>query len=192
MQQDIEIIKQMIEKTRLATAETGWLLILIGILSAVATLIIGLLELYGFHHLVMPVVIGLALINAGIGYAVGLRESKKNGVKTYAKNIFWNLWMACGLGALLIVFLFPQIGLYQLKSVPALVSLIMGIAVFVTGTVFELRLIQLGSLAWWIGACVMAIIPGLYTFWVMVVVIILGWIVPGLILNKQYNDGRKA
>ena len=187
IQQEIAIIKEMIEKTRKTTAESGYLLIYIGIFSALATIIIGMLEIYELNQYVMTVVIIMTVVNAFIGYLVATKKSNNEKVKTYPKTIFWHIWMACGLAAVLIVFLFPYLNLYQFHAVPVLTSLVMGIAVFITGTIFELKFIQWSSLACWIGACIMAIVDGPYKFLIMVAIILIGWILPGFLLNKRYN-----
>ena len=187
IQQDISIIKEMIEKTRKTTAESGHLLLYIGILSALATIVIGILEIYELNQFVMPVVIIITVVNAFIGYVIAAKEGKNEKVKTYPKTIFWHIWMACGLAAVLIVFLFPFLDLYPFHAVPVLTSLVMGIALFITGTIFELKYIQWSSLAWWLGACLMAISEGPYKFVIMVTIILIGWIVPGFLLNKQYK-----
>ena len=187
MQQEISIIKEMIEKTRRTTAESGHLLIFIGVFSALATLVIGMLEIYELNQFVMPAIIIMAIVNAFIGYVIAAKEGKNEKIKTYLKTIFWNIWMVCGLTAVLIVFLFPYLNLYPFKAVPVLVSMVMGIALFTTGTIFELRFVQWSSLAWWVGACIMAIIESPYKFIIMVVIILFGWILPGFLLNKQYK-----
>jgi len=189
LQQEISIIKEMIDKTRKTTAEYGHLLIFFGIFSALASIIIGILGIYDLNQYVMPAIIILAVINALIGYLSGVKSSKNEKVKTYTKTIFWHIWMVCGFAALLIVFLFPFLNLYPFQAVPVLTSLVMGIAVFITGTIFELKYVQWSSLAWWIGACIMAIAEGPITIVIMVTIIIIGWIVPGIILNKQYRNG---
>ncbi len=177
----------MIEKTKRSTVESGYFLISLGFFSALATLTIGLLELFHFQSYVMPVIILMALVNAFIGYFIVARESKNENVTTYSKILFWNIWMVCGFSALIIVFVLPFLNLYSFKAVPVLISLIMGIGLYVTGVILELRFIQWFSLVWWSGAILMAIIDTPYRFILMAVIILLGWVVPGLLLNRQYK-----
>lgn len=187
MQEEIAIIKEMIEKTRKATAESGHLFMMIGVFSAMVTLVIGMLEINELDQFIMPAIIFMTIVNAFIGYMVAARESKKNKVTTYARTIFWNIWMVCGLTALLIVFVLPNLDLFPFRAVPVLVSLVMGIALFTTGIIFELRFVQWSSLSWWIGACLMAIIESPYKFMIMVATISFGWILPGVLLNRRYK-----
>lgn len=116
-----------------------------------------------------------------------LKKGANEKVETYSKTIFWHIWMVCGSAAILIVFLFPFLNVYPFHAVPVLTSLVIGIALFITGTIFELKFIQWSSLAWWAGACIMAIAVGPYKFVIMVAIILIGWIVPGFLLNKQYK-----
>ena len=188
LQQEISIIKEMIDKTRKSTAESGHLLVYIGILSALATIAIGLLGIYGLNEYILPAVGLLAVVNGFIGYRINVKYDTATNVATYPKTLFWNIWMVCGTTTLLIVFLFPFLGLYPFGAIPVIVSLVMGIGIFSTGLIFELKFIQWASLAWYIGACLMAISEGPVKLGIMVLIIIIGWIVPGLYLNKLYKE----
>jgi hypothetical protein len=190
MQQEISIIKQMIEKTRRETASSGHLLIFIGIFSAIATAAIGLMGIYKLNNLIQPVVVFMVVVNAIAGFIIASKEDREEKVKVYPKIIFWNLWIVCGITALIIVFLFPFLKVYPFSAVPVIVCLIMGIALFMTGIIYEMKFVQWSSSAWWIGAIWMAISDSQYEFIAMVVVIIIGWVVPGFLLNKQYKNRR--
>ena len=185
IQQDLDLIKQMIEKTRQDTAQSGYFFIFIGIISLLGTVALVILENQGLTQWTLPTLILMVAANAVIGYLIVARESRK--VKTYAKTVFWNVWMACGFAALLIVFFFPTVHLYPMTVVPVLISMLMGIGLFVTGVLLELRFLQWSSAAWWTGACLMAVTGGPYKSMIMVTVILLGWILPGYLLNKQYR-----
>lgn len=188
IQQEISIIKSMIEKTRREAAESGHFFIAIGIFSAVTTFAIGLLEFYNLNHLVLPTLI-IAVIACGvIGYLTVTMKEKKEKVKSYPKAIFYNMMFACGIPALMIIFLFPLLKVYPWNLVPPLLSLIMGIVIFSAGVIFELRYIQWCSIAWWAGACIMALTQSQFRFLIMIVIIIFGWLLPGFILNKQYKN----
>ena len=186
IQQEISIIKEMIDKTRRETAESGNLFIFIGLFSAVITLLIGLLEIYNLNHLVLPAIIIMSIGNGIVGYLIA---SKENKVETYPKTIFWKVWVVCGFTAVLIVFLFPFLNVYSFRAVPVLVSLIMGIALFISGIVYELKFIQVSSSAWFAGALLLSLTDSQYRFLIVVAVIIVGWIIPGFILNRRFRNG---
>mgnify|MGYP006303210269 CR=1 FL=1 len=189
IQKDVSLIKEMIERTRQSAAESGYLLIFIGVFTALGTTLIGILEILDHHRFIMTAILGMAVINALIGFAIAVREEKKSEVTTYAKTIFWQTWLACGLSAVLIVFVFPYLGIYSMKAVPVIVSLLLGIAVYMTGTIFELRFIRMSSLIWLAAAILMAVISHPLSFLIMVAAILFGWILPGFRLHKKYKRG---
>lgn len=191
IEQEISIIKEMIDKTRKETAESGHFFIFIGLFSAVGTFAIGMVEIYNLKNLLWPAIIVMAVVNAFLGSLIGLQERKNEKVKAYPKTIFWNLWMACGITAIIIAFLLPFLDIYAFRAVPILVSLLFGIAVFLTGVIFELRFIRRCSLAWWLGAGLMALTNSPFQFLIMVVVILTGWVLPGFKLNQQKKSRSK-
>jgi hypothetical protein len=189
VEQEISIIKEMIDKTRKKTADSGHMLIYMGIFSIIATIAIGLMGMYQLDQYFMPAIIVMALVNAFIGYRIASKNGEQEKVKTYAKTLFLHVWMMCGFAAVLIVFLFPYLNLYPFHAAPVLTSLVMGIGVFITGSLFELKYVQWGGLVWWIGAVLIALLEGQFTIVIMVANIIFGWIIPGFLLNKQYKSG---
>jgi len=191
IQQEISIIKSMIEKTRRETAESGHFLILIGIVSVIGTFAIGMFKIFNLNYMDLPVMILMLVINGLIGYFVVAREEQKEKVKTYTKSMLYQVWFGCGIAAIMILFLFPLTKVYSFQLVPVLVSMIMGIMIFSAGVIYELRYIQWCSIVWWGGACLMAYIESQYKFLIMIGIIILGFILPGVIFNRQYKNGSK-
>jgi len=189
IQQEISIIKSMIEKTRRQTAESGHFLILIGILSAIGTFAIGIFELFNLNQFDLPTLVVLVVVNGFIGYLVVEKEQKK--AKSYAKTILYNVWFACSIPIIMVVFLFPLTKVYSFQLVPILVSLFTGIIIFSAGVIYELRYIRWCSIFWWGGACLMAYIESQYQFLIMIAMIIFGFILPGIIFNRQYKNGDK-
>jgi len=91
----------------------------------------------------------------------------------------------------MVTFVFPFLNVYSFRAVATLASLILGIAVFMTGIIYEMRFILWLSSAWWIGACLMALIESEYRFLILIASIIIGWIIPGIIMNKKYENGSQ-
>jgi hypothetical protein len=191
IQQEISIIKAMIEKTRKETAESGHLFIFMGVTSALFVLVISLLELYQLNRWVLPAMIALTIINGFVGYVVVSKPAKEEKVTSYPKTVVLSLWVICGVTMLMITFLFPFLKVYPFRALGTLASLILGIAVFMTGVIYEMRFILWYSSAWWIGAILMAISESPYSFLIMIAVIIIGWVLPGFIINKKYKNGSK-
>ncbi len=185
VQQDISIIKEMIEKTRRETAESGHFFIFIGILSI---LIIPLIHFMGLQW-EFPILIGMTVIGGVIGFMTIGRQGKKEKVRTYAQEIFGYLWAACGFICIMILFVFPFLNVIPATAAPVLIYLILGIGLFTTGAIYDLKFITLCSLAWWIGALLISFVElaSIHTL-IAVLTISIGFVLPGIIFNRKYKN----
>lgn len=189
--QEILIIKQMIEKTKKETAESGYLFIFMGVATVLFVLCVGLLEYFQMNRWILPAMIILTIVNGFVGFLVVKKTDKSEKVKSYPKTVVLNLWVVCGLTLILITFLFPFLNVYPFSALGVIASLILGIAVFITGVIYEMRSILWLSSAWWIGAVLLALVKGPFSFIILISSIIVGWLIPGFIINRQYKNGSK-
>ncbi len=191
IQNNLAIIKTMIEKSRRETAESGHFFIAIGIFAMIMTVVISYLELSGRSGLVIPAFIFMLLASGIIGYLTVKRKQQKEGAVPYHKKIVYSIWFACTLPLLIVLFLFPFLKIYPWNLVPVLTTLIMGIAVFSSGMIFEVKAIVWSSLAWYGGSVGLALISGPVRLYIMLATILLGWVLPGWILNRRYRQRRR-
>jgi hypothetical protein len=185
------MIKEMIEKTRKETAESGHFLIFMGIAAVFFVLIVSLLEIFNLHAIVLPTMIILTVINAIIGGIIVNRGEKQEKVKSYPRTLVLTIWYISSMALVLYTFVFPFLNVYTFFALPVMVSVTAGIAVFMTGVIYELAYIRWLSSAWWISAILMALIQNKYRFLIIIAAIIIGWILPGIILNRQYKNRSK-
>lgn len=191
IKQEISIIKEMIEKTKRETAESGHFFIAIGVFSIIATFAIGMLEFFNLNHLVLPTMITMFFVNGVIGYITISRAERKERVKSYHKTLLYNVLFSCTLPAIMIIFLFPLLKVYPWNLVPVLTSVIIGIIIYVTGVILESRFFLWSSTLWWAGAFIMAFVRGTPRVFIMMAIMFFGWVLPGFILNKQYKNRSK-
>jgi hypothetical protein len=191
IQQEISMIKEMIEKTRKETAESGHFLIFMGIAAVFFVLIVSLLEIFHLHAMVLPTMIILTLINAVIGGIIVNRGEKQEKVKSYPRTLVLTIWFISSMALVLYTFVFPFLNVFTFAALPVLVSVTAGIAMFMTGVIYELAYIRWLSAAWWISAVLTALTQNKYRFLIIIAAIIIGWILPGIILNRQYKNRSK-
>jgi len=192
LQHEISIIRDMIAKTRRETAESGHLFITLGIVWVAVTLAIGLLEMNAVNYLIWPVLLIALVLTLVIALMIGLREGKRERVQSYPRQIFGALWIAVAIPAIFVSFVFPMTGVYEPDLVPVFVSPILGIGFFLTGIIYESKGIVYCSLSWWIGTVLMAYLGGYARLYIMIAVLIIGYIGPGLILNIQYKQKTRT
>ncbi len=191
VQQELSLIKNMIEKTRREASESGLFLIIIGMITLFAMCVIDVLARMRLEYLMLPVMLSLIVINGVASYFIIANERKREKVTTYARTVYLNIWAVCGISILMIAFLFPLSGVYSNELVPMLVSIIMGIAIYLTGVVFEDLRIRWCGIIWWAGAGILAYAsPEMPKMYIFMALVLLGWVVPGVIMNYRYTRGK--
>lgn len=187
IQQNISIINDMIEKTKKETADSGYFFIGIGLLTMVFVFVIAVLEFNNMGHLVIPALLVLLFAGGIMGYFTVNPQINAGRVKSYFKTLCYSVWFACSVPVFLITFLLPALKVISYSQIPVFTTLIFGIAIFVTGVIFGSRYIYWSSLIWWLGALVLAFVQGYSKTISMEIIILFGWVLPGIILNRQYR-----
>jgi len=187
-QEDIRLIKEMIEKTKKTAAKSGTYFILWTIIP-----ILAILGMYILHHLKNYQWIWLNWVvftTVGIIITVILlirRESKEN-VKTYVQIAIFSIWKACGFAFILLGFIFPWVGLYSYQTISVMVSVIAGIGVYATGGITEWNLLKWCGALWWFGALLMVMVDYQYRTLLIIPLLVFGYLLPGIILNRNYRQ----
>jgi hypothetical protein len=190
VQEQLSIIRTMVERSRRETADSGAFLIWLGVIGIVTVFAIRGLEMGGLSHLTIPFLAVVLVANGVVGYFTVTRRQSRAGARSYLAKVCYTVWFACAVPIVIVAFLLPALGAYPWSLVPVLAALFMGIGVFSTGAIFEVPAITWSGLAWWGGAVAMAAIDGPARAFVMAIAILLGMIVPGAILNRRYRERR--
>jgi len=187
MQQEISIIKEMIDKSRNQFVQSGLLFIIPGIMIVFTLLLVHFLHQTEYHTFAQPLMI--AGISAVIvtSIFIGVREGLRDKVQTYAKYVFSQVWLACGAAIAIVVFILPLSGEVPSQAAVILTFPILSIAIYLTGVIFKINLIRWSSLAWWLGMILMAVTENTYNPWLISLIFIFGYILPGILLNRQYK-----
>ncbi|NOY77100.1 MAG: hypothetical protein GXO76_04445 [Calditrichaeota bacterium] len=190
--EDIQFIREMIEKTKKSTVIYGDYFITWGVL-----IILALLGNYVLAYLKEFQLIWanwVVFMGVGIVYSIIYPIKKKNKmhIRTYAGKTLANLWTACGVAFILTGFVFPLSGLYSYKLIPVLISTIAGVGTFVTGSIYDWSIFKWSGSFWWIGAVVMIFLPSQYYGLLLILLIGVGYLLPGIQLNRHYGESGGA
>ena len=190
--EDIQLIRDMIEKTKEKAAESWKFFSVWGFLIIAA--------IVGHYALVYFEIFNVIWINWIVFMLVGVflsifyigKKEKTSGATTYAENAIGHLSFACGIAFMLAGFVFPILKLYTYGEIPVVISMIVGILLFVIGGIYEWNLLKWSALLWWLGGVGMIFIHWHYRALACVPLIILGYLVPGFILRSQYKKESRA
>lgn len=186
--EEIQFIREMIDKTKKTTAESwkffsGWgILIILGIIGNYTLVWLKKYDLIWLNW--------IAFMLIGILYSViylGKRE-KSQGARTYAQISIGHVSFSCGIAFFLAGFVFPILKLYSFGVIPVVISLIVGILLFTIGGIYEWNLLKWAALFWWAGSIGMIFVHWHYRALMCIPLIIFGYLVPGFILRAQYKE----
>ena len=100
--------------------------------------------------------------------------------------------MACCIPVLLTTFLFPLTGIYSFTVVPTLAALFFGAIIISAAAIYEFKFLYWCGIAVWIGGCIGAYAGSPWRGIIMIVIVFIGFVIPGIIFNRKYKDGRKS
>ncbi len=182
--QDLSYIKEIMRDSRKAFVDNGigyivWgIIIVLGLLSTYFFVIYDV-EAYGLNWIIL-VTIGWIFSIVG-----AKKEREKKKAATFAEKILGAVWFSAGVAMTIIGFLGPISGAIRDVFISPVISIILGMAYFVSGFIYGAKWITLLSLGWWAGAILMFFWPGMQVFWIMIFMMISLQIIPGIILYKQ-------
>lgn len=189
--ENIRFIKDMIERTKEITAGS-WMFFLVwgimAILGVMGMYILVFLETYNWIWLNWIIFMAVGLVFTLV-YAAKLERRK--GMKSYPQKITTHLSIACGIGFILVGFIFPVLNLYTWGLIAVFIALIAGILVFVMGGIYEWNLLKWCGVIWWAGALGMVFIHQNFRALLFIPLILVGYIMPALILRSIYKKQSK-
>lgn len=187
IQNDISIIKNMIERTRQQTAESGSLFIIIGVLWLFVPILLVILERNQLADYWWPVFIGGLVITLIIAVFIGIRENKKSLPATYSQKIFSQLWIAVGSICIITGVIFPIAGVYPVHYISVITWPVLAIGIYLSGVIYEIAAIRWLSISWLIGAVLMAFITIPVHVYIAVLTLFFGFVLPGIMFSRQYK-----
>lgn len=190
--QDIQTIKAMLEKTKRATAESGTLFIVWGVLITLALVGNYVLAYYKKYEWEWLNWTAIAVIGWVFSVVYGIRRERKEPVKTYVQVAARHLYFACGALFLLVGLAFPRIGIYSYEAIPPLTSAVTGVLFFVMSGLFEWPFLKWAGLIWWAGAVGMSFVPGNGRTLVYAGLFIVAFLVPSFILRARFRKEQAA
>ena len=185
--EELAYIKKIIQDSRRKVIENGLGFIIWGIL-----VLLGLLSTYlliiNKIHLSIPWN-WIVLIGGGwlfTFFKVGQYKKKKR-TSSFAEKIAGALWFSSGISMTLFGFIAPASGAVNGVFISPMISIVLGVAYFVSGFLYDYKWISLLAFGWWVGAIIMFFYPGMHVFLIMSLMLILLQIVPGIILYRKFK-----
>ncbi len=153
---DLKVVRDMIDRTRRATMESGVLFLWWGFLSLAGV---------GLHYYFVErewfrqtgFIWSLFLVIGYMGTVVHLKKKHRKGVRSFIDRIIGATWCACGISIILLSFVAPALDVYAWDHIPPMVTIVLAIGIFIMGMLYEWRVLSLIAYLWWAGSVFMFI-----------------------------------
>lgn len=189
---EINIIKQIMEDSKKIAIDDGKAYIIWGVL-----VVIGLLgtyflifeKIFNYIGWLWIAVIGLGWIYT---FIANFRKNPEKKVRTFAGKILGAVWVSCGIAMTMVGFVGTASGAIGAYTISPLMSVILGIAYFVTGIVYGQPWVRNLAIGWWLGAIVTFIWSGMNSLLVFAAMMTALQIIPGIIFYSKFKKEYQA
>ncbi len=181
--ESLAIIQNMISMAKNSVTDDGFHFMLWGVLVIAASLAQYLLAtVVNYQHnelpwLIMPVIgVPVALIYEWI-------KKRDEKVKTHFDTLFGLLWLAIGIAIFSVIFISVKGGLSPIPFI----LVVVGVGTFVSGNILKFKPLILGGILFWIAALGASFVAPVTQLLINGIATFIGYIIPGLLLWKNYK-----
>jgi hypothetical protein len=181
--ESLAIIQNMIATAKNNLTDNGFHFMLWGTLVIAASLAQYLLAVvFNYQYNYLPWYI-MPAIGIPAAFIYESQKQKHEKVKTHFDSIFGYLWLAVGISIFLVIFISIKGGLSPIPFIMAVV----GLGTFVSGNMLNFKPLVFGSIVFWITAIVCCFAEPVLQLLINSIAMFIGYIIPGILLWKNYN-----
>lgn len=182
-EEEISVIKTIMEDSRKAVVENGWHYIYWGSIVTAAIIVNCLMVLYDISKYAQRLLWFSSMPAAAIVEGIIERKKEKHTkVKTFAGRLINSLWTGAGLCMFILGFAGSVSGAYSANMIFPLISIVLGSAYLISGVIQQVKWLSAVSVFWWLGAVILLLLPGMHSMLVFAGMLVCFQIVPGVLL----------
>ncbi len=191
-EEEISVIKKIMEDSKKAIVDNGWHYIYWGSIVTAALIVNYLMVLNGVSVNSQGMLWFISMTGAAILEGIiERRREKDTKVKTFAGKLLNTLWSASGICMFILGFAGVVSGAYSAIMIFPLISIILGMAYLISGIIQGVKWLSFICVFWWSGAVLLLLFPGLHSMLIFAGMIVCFQIVPGMILYIQSKKELK-
>ncbi len=182
-EEEISVIKQIMDDSRKAVVENGWHYIYWGSIVTAAIIVNYLMVIYGVSMYAQGMLWFFSMPAAAIVEGIIERKREKHEkVKTFAGKLINSLWTGAGVCMFILGFAGTVSGAYSANMIFPLISIVLGSAYLISGVIQQVKWLSAISIFWWGGAVVLLLLPGMHSMLFFAGMLVCFQIVPGVLL----------
>lgn len=181
--ESLAIIQNMIATAKNSITDDGFHFMLWGVLVIAASLAQYLLAVvFNYEHNELPWLI-MPAIGIPSAFIYEWRKKRHEKVQSHFDTIFGLLWAAVGITIFCVIFISVKNGL---SPIPFILT-ITGLGTFVSGTILKFKPLTWSGPLFWIAAIGASFLPAIDQLLINSIAIFIGYIIPGILLWKNYK-----
>ncbi|MCB0720769.1 MAG: hypothetical protein KDC42_00590 [Ignavibacteriae bacterium] len=189
---ELTYIKRVIESSRKSLVEKGVGYIFWGVL-----VVIGIGLQYSKFFFKIPLLHGYEwFVIIGFGWLVTFfLYKRKRGYKnstSFGQQILSTLWIGAGIGLGIVGFIGSMSGTLPGLAITPVMSVILGVAYFASGKIYETKWMYFIGLGWWTGGIVLFFWHSIHTLALFGIMMILFQVIPGLYFYNKWKKEYKV
>lgn len=182
-EEEISVIKKIMEDSKKAIVDNGWHYIYWGSIVTAALITNFFMVVYSVSMNAQGMLWFISMTGAAILEGIIERKREKHvKVKTFAGRLLNTLWSGSGICMFILGFAGTLSGAYNAIMIFPLISIILGMAYLISGVIQQVKWLSALCIFWWAGSIVMLLFPGFHSMLVFAAMIVCFQIVPGLIM----------
>ena len=136
----------------------------------------------------------MAAIGTGWAFSlvVGLRESREAQVETLATRLLSAIWIGCGATLTVLGVVGEAMGAFGTGGFNAVVAGVLGLCYFASGVLYGSPWVQRLASAWWVGAVLILVLPGVPGDLLLAAMILALQVVPGVLIYQRARGSASA
>ena len=181
--ESIQIIQEMIEKSKANLGESSYFYLLWGWLVFISSLSHFILLSVSFRqpYILWPIAMALGAI---LSIIKSRSLHKKSKTKTYIETAIIHLWIGFSVSMFIILFS-AGYGNIRWETSNSLIIVLYGLATYVSGGILKFKPLKIGGIASWVIAFVSMFLPGEFTMLAIALSIIVAYLWPGYLLRSK-------
>ncbi len=189
--EDVQIIKEMLMKTRRNVAGSGKYFILWGYVILAA-----ILSMYGLLYLNKPQYIWIGWVaSMAVGSIVTVLfsrgEIKGKRTCTFLDKVIAYVSMGFFISFFLASFAFPFLDVYSYTAISSVTAMIAGTFTFIIAMIYRWKVVLWAAIIWWVFSIGAAFIPPYWRPLSMAFPLIFGYLLPGYVIHFRERKALK-
>lgn len=185
---ELLVIKKIVQDSRNAVADNGWHYIYWGVIVTIALIINYWMILNNSSMNSQGMLWFVSMISASVIEMIITKKIDKNDKeKNFSGRLLSSLWGVSGACMFIFGFIGTLSGAYNPIFIFPVICTVLGAAYFISGTIQQVNWLKYITIGWWSGSLLMFIYPGIHSILIFAAMLLLFQIIPGIILYKKWK-----